>query len=62
MTQPTPARVRHCPDCDGFAVAAIDTGTRHLDGTRATLRITCPACQGTGTAVRRARRTAPVGR
>ncbi|MDT0462784.1 MULTISPECIES: hypothetical protein [Streptomyces] len=37
-----------CRDCDGFATAAIDTGTRHLDGTRATLRVNCPACQGTG--------------
>ncbi|WP_333753320.1 hypothetical protein [Streptomyces sp. IBSBF 2394] len=39
---------RVCRDCDGFATAAITTGTRHRDGTRATLRIACPACQGTG--------------
>ena len=37
-----------CRDCDGFATAAITTGTRHLDGTRKTARVTCPACQGTG--------------
>lgn len=37
-----------CRDCNGFAAAAIDTGTRHLDGTRATLRVRCPACKGTG--------------
>jgi RNase P subunit RPR2 len=41
---------RVCRDCDGFASAAITTGTRHRDGTRATLRVTCPACKGTGTA------------
>ncbi|MFA0841893.1 hypothetical protein [Streptomyces rochei] len=40
---------RVCRDCDGFATAAITTGTRHTDGTRATLRVTCPACKGTGT-------------
>ncbi|WP_406353650.1 hypothetical protein [Streptomyces sp. NBC_00658] len=39
-----------CPDCDGFASAAIATGARHRDGSRVTLRITCPACKGTGAA------------
>ncbi|MFF3204849.1 hypothetical protein [Streptomyces sp. NPDC002962] len=39
-----------CRDCDGFAIAAITTGTRHTDGTRATLRVTCPTCKGTGSA------------
>ncbi|MFC9131640.1 hypothetical protein ACFT4A_33050 [Streptomyces sp. NPDC057099] len=37
-----------CRDCDGFATAAITTGGRHADGTRATLRVDCPTCQGTG--------------
>ncbi|MDX3266088.1 hypothetical protein PV336_44310 [Streptomyces sp. MI02-2A] len=37
-----------CRDCDGFSTVAITTGTRHRDGTRATLRVTCPACNGTG--------------
>ncbi|MFD8275619.1 MULTISPECIES: hypothetical protein [Streptomyces] len=37
-----------CRDCDGFATAAITTGTRNDDGTRATLHVTCPTCQGTG--------------
>ncbi|GAA3771301.1 hypothetical protein [Streptomyces chiangmaiensis] len=37
-----------CRDCDGFAAVAITTGTRHRDGTRVTLHVTCPACQGTG--------------
>ncbi|MFC4495476.1 hypothetical protein ACFPA8_15195 [Streptomyces ovatisporus] len=62
MTQPTPARVRRCPDCDGFPVVAIDTGTLHSDGTRATLRVTCSACDGTGTVALHARQTTPVGR
>ncbi|MFL9659074.1 hypothetical protein ACJ7VE_35805 [Streptomyces sp. PB17] len=39
---------RVCRDCDGFATAAITTGIRHADGSRATLRIACPACNGTG--------------
>ncbi|MGC8920963.1 hypothetical protein OHN99_21850 [Streptomyces jietaisiensis] len=39
---------RVCRDCDGFAAAAITTGARHTDGTRATLRVACPACKGTG--------------
>ncbi|MGW2938567.1 hypothetical protein ACWDA7_43925 [Streptomyces sp. NPDC001156] len=37
-----------CRACDGFATVAITTGTRHRDGTRATLRVDCPACNGTG--------------
>ncbi|MFB7289882.1 hypothetical protein [Actinacidiphila glaucinigra] len=37
-----------CRDCDGFPIVAITTGTRLPDGTRATLRVTCPACRGTG--------------
>ncbi|MFH9247068.1 hypothetical protein OHA45_16530 [Streptomyces lydicus] len=48
MTQPTPAQTRICPNCDGFPTVAIDTGTRHRNGARKTLRITCPACRGTG--------------
>ncbi|MEU5797664.1 hypothetical protein ABZ800_29690 [Streptomyces sp. NPDC047813] len=39
---------RVCRDCDGFATAAISTGTRHTDGTRTTLTVTCPSCKGTG--------------
>jgi len=37
-----------CRDCDGFATAAITTGTRHRDGSRVLLRIDCRACNGTG--------------
>ncbi|MFR9800434.1 hypothetical protein ACL02U_31725 [Streptomyces sp. MS06] len=47
MPQHAP-KLRVCRDCDGFATAAITTGTRHPDGTRATLTITCPTCKGTG--------------
>ncbi|MBO8189473.1 hypothetical protein [Streptomyces spirodelae] len=49
MTQPTPARARHCRDCDGFSVVHIDTGTRQTDGTRHTTPVTCRTCNGTGT-------------
>ncbi|MFD5097875.1 hypothetical protein [Streptomyces albidochromogenes] len=49
MAQHTHARTRVCPDCDGFPLVAIDTGTRLPDGTRATLRVTCRRCKGTGT-------------
>ncbi|MER6230201.1 hypothetical protein ACIQ64_02075 [Streptomyces sp. NPDC094473] len=56
MAQHTPAPTRICPDCDGFPAVAIDTGTLHDDGTRATLMVTCRRCQGTGTT----RTAAPV--
>lgn len=49
MPQHTPAPVRVCSNCDGFPVVTITTGTRHRDGTRVTLRTTCPTCNGTGT-------------
>ncbi|MGW6013770.1 hypothetical protein [Streptomyces sp. NPDC055210] len=61
MAQLAPARARICRACDGFATAVITTGTRHCDGTRATLHVTCPACQGTGhRAPARRRETARV--
>ncbi|MEU3823912.1 hypothetical protein AB0F36_01150 [Streptomyces sp. NPDC029080] len=47
---PQHTRARICRDCDGHATVHITTGSRHRDGTRVTLRVTCPACQGTGTA------------
>ncbi|MFF7162509.1 hypothetical protein ACFZBP_14305 [Streptomyces sp. NPDC008086] len=37
-----------CRDCHGFATAAITTGARAADGTRATLIVDCRACNGTG--------------
>ncbi|CAM5307467.1 hypothetical protein [Streptomyces chartreusis] len=46
-----PSNMPVCRDCDGFATAAITTGTRHADGTRATLTVTCPDCHGTGRTV-----------
>lgn len=45
---PQHALIMFCHKCDGFPVVAVTTGTRHRDGTRATTRVTCPACQGTG--------------
>ncbi|MET7764908.1 hypothetical protein ABZS71_23895 [Streptomyces sp. NPDC005393] len=42
------SNTRVCRDCDGFATVAITTGTRHRDGSRATVRVTCQACKGTG--------------
>ncbi|MGW1835850.1 hypothetical protein [Streptomyces sp. NPDC002067] len=62
MPENTPARVRHCRDCDGFPTAAITTGQTNPDGTRRTLTITCPTCKGTGTAALRRRTTASAGR
>ncbi|GAA4857177.1 hypothetical protein [Kitasatospora terrestris] len=53
MPQHTHAPVRICPDCDGFARAAIDTGNRHPDGTRHTLTAHCTTCRGTGTTTQR---------
>ncbi|MFD5283858.1 hypothetical protein [Streptomyces rubrogriseus] len=50
MPQPAPT-ARICRDCDGFPMVAITTGTRHADGSRAILRITCPTCKGTGHAI-----------
>ncbi|WP_018567971.1 hypothetical protein [Streptomyces sp. PsTaAH-124] len=47
MPQHAPA-MRVCRDCDGYASAMVTTGTRHPDGTRATLTVTCPTCKGTG--------------
>ncbi|MEU1624117.1 hypothetical protein ABZ746_01955 [Streptomyces sp. NPDC020096] len=54
MPEITPAPVRRCPDCDGFPIVAVDTGIRRADGTRTTVKVTCPVCHGTGTAPRRA--------
>ncbi|THA25090.1 hypothetical protein E4198_10430 [Streptomyces sp. RKND-216] len=49
MAHTIPARrMRHCRDCDGFPVVAIDTGQLHPDGTRRTLRVVCKTCHGTG--------------
>lgn len=50
MPNLTTSSLRVCPNCDGFPVVAITTGTRLSNGARATLRVICPACQGTGNA------------
>ncbi|MFD9880100.1 hypothetical protein ACFWZT_01380 [Streptomyces alboflavus] len=47
MPQHAP-NTRVCRACGGFATAVITTGTRHNDGTRATARVLCRACKGTG--------------
>ncbi|TJZ41480.1 hypothetical protein FCH28_37020 [Streptomyces piniterrae] len=47
MPESTP-RARICRDCDGFDTVAITTGTRHHNGTRQTITVTCRACNGTG--------------
>ncbi|MFJ8696376.1 hypothetical protein [Streptomyces roseolilacinus] len=61
MPQHTPT-APVCRDCDGFATATITTGTRHTDGSRATLRVTCPTCQGTGRTTPAARVRVRVGK
>ncbi|GAA4656276.1 hypothetical protein GCM10023347_01840 [Streptomyces chumphonensis] len=48
MTHPARPRMRHCPNCDGFPTVHITTGHHRPDGTRATLRVTCRTCHGTG--------------
>lgn len=39
---------RICPNCDGFATAAISSGGRDTRGHLHTLTVDCPACHGTG--------------
>ena len=61
MPQSTPASDRRCPDCAGFSAVVVTTGTRHPDGSRATVRVLCRTCDGTGTVDRRPR-VLPAGR
>ncbi|AZQ34839.1 hypothetical protein EJ357_16205 [Streptomyces cyaneochromogenes] len=52
MTGPNPATTttaRICPNCDGFATAAISSGGRDARGHLHTLTVDCSACHGTGT-------------
>ncbi|WP_031476702.1 hypothetical protein [Streptomyces bicolor] len=51
-------RVRICPNCDGFATAAVPAGTRHSDGSRVLLHVDCATCHGIGTVPLRPRLTA----
>ncbi|MER6244057.1 hypothetical protein [Streptomyces griseorubiginosus] len=58
MTGPAPATsttTRICPNCDGFASAAITLGGRDRHGHLRTITAHCPACNGLG--VTRTRRT-----
>ncbi|MFF1562955.1 hypothetical protein ACFVY1_05455 [Streptomyces sp. NPDC058293] len=45
-----PSRI--CPNCDGFASAAITLGGRDRNGHLRTITAHCPACHGTGAAHR----------
>ncbi|MFF6954521.1 hypothetical protein ACFZAD_38655 [Streptomyces iakyrus] len=56
-TTPTP---RICPNCDGFATAAITTSGRDQHGHRHTITADCPACHGQGTVPARVREGARV--
>nr|WTB36455.1 hypothetical protein OG781_16465 [Streptomyces sp. NBC_00830] len=49
MAQPTPAPIRICPGCDGFASVAITLGGRDRNGNRRTITAHCRTCHGTGT-------------
>ncbi|CCK27592.1 hypothetical protein BN159_3213 [Streptomyces davaonensis JCM 4913] len=52
MTGPIPAttaNARICPNCDGFATAAVSSGGRDHRGHLRTLTVNCPACHGHGT-------------
>ncbi|MGW1497265.1 hypothetical protein ACWCQW_01525 [Streptomyces mirabilis] len=55
MTHRTRPPSRLCPNCDGFASAAITLGGRDRNGHLHTITAHCPACHGTGTAHRPAR-------
>ncbi|MET8289302.1 hypothetical protein ABZV80_29255 [Streptomyces sp. NPDC005132] len=52
MTHRTRPPARICPNCDGFAAAAITLGGRDRNGHLRTITAHCPACHGTGTARR----------
>jgi hypothetical protein len=49
MTDRTTTPPRICPNCDGFASAAITHGGRNARGQLRTITAHCPACHGTGT-------------
>ncbi|MGW0084446.1 hypothetical protein [Streptomyces sp. NPDC003393] len=57
MTGSTPVpstTARICPNCDGFATAAVSSGGRDGRGHLHTIALDCPACHGTGTMPARA--------
>ncbi|GAA2816897.1 hypothetical protein GCM10010441_46790 [Kitasatospora paracochleata] len=43
---------RICPNCDGFARAAIATGNHLPDGSRHTIPVDCLTCHGLGVIAR----------
>ncbi|PPS74495.1 MULTISPECIES: hypothetical protein [Streptomyces] len=49
MTHRTTPTARICPNCDGFATAAITTGGRDQHGHLLTITVDCRACNGLGT-------------
>ncbi|MGY5046878.1 hypothetical protein ACWDE0_14730 [Streptomyces sp. 900105755] len=56
MPQRTGPKPRICPNCDGFASAAITTGGRNQCGHLHTTTADCPTCHGTGTTAARPNR------
>ncbi|MFF5107376.1 hypothetical protein [Streptomyces sp. NPDC000134] len=48
MPQHVPHDARVCPSCRGFAVVSVTTGTRHFDGSRVTVKVSCASCHGHG--------------
>ncbi|KUN28079.1 hypothetical protein AQJ23_09250 [Streptomyces antibioticus] len=55
LTSAPQSLTRVCPDCDGFASAAVTLGGRDRRGHLRTITAHCPACNGLG--VTRTRRT-----
>lgn len=49
MTHRTTPPPRICPNCDGFASAAITLGGRDRHGNLRTITAHCPRCNGLGT-------------
>ncbi|QFZ76581.1 hypothetical protein GFH48_27890 [Streptomyces fagopyri] len=62
MTHRTRPPSRICPNCDGFASAAITLGGRDRNGHLRTITAQCPACHGTGTLTARRSVLSPAGR
>jgi hypothetical protein len=55
LTPATSTTARICPNCDGFASAAVTLGGRDRHGHLRTITAHCPVCNGLG--VTRTRRT-----
>ncbi|MER6984928.1 hypothetical protein [Streptomyces carpinensis] len=48
MTDHSTPAPRICPNCDGFACAAVTLGGRDARGHLRTITVHCPACSGLG--------------